>query len=418
MQRMADQQVATEGPAGIAQPAEDEQRLGSGHNSGRRLALEFRDLRKVYQLYDKPVDRLKELVLRRCFHRDFVALDGINLAIPQGSSIGIVGDNGAGKTTLLELAVGSLTPTSGSIHRQGSVLGLLALGLGFHEEFTGRQNLFFYGDVLGLSRAMILSKLEEIIDFAEIGAFVEQPLKTYSTGMRMRLAFALVASLDPDILVVDEALAVGDIHFQKKCIDRMLDIKGRGRTILFCSHSTYHVSMFCDQVLWLKHGRVEMLGEPAEVIPQYEAYQMRKDNPSSDEAFPLAQTPVHIESLEILNELPLRTGTDMEVKIRTRSSQADLPFHVTLSLKMDNGRGVFVTGTHLKGQPPLAGHQREIRVTYPGLPLMGGVYSLHARVFDDQGLMLYHEKVFSDLMVTKDTAELGICALKHMWEVG
>jgi len=385
-------------------------------NSGA-AALELVNLRKVYRLYDRPSDRLRELIYRHPFHRDFVALDGVSLSVPRGCTLGIVGDNGAGKSTLLQLVVGSLSPSSGSIARRGNVLGLLALGLGFHDEFTGRQNVFFYADVLGLPRALIQSKFDEIIGFAEIGAFIDQPLKTYSTGMRMRLAFALVASLDPDILVIDEALAVGDIHFQKKCIDRMLEIKNRGRTILFCSHSTYQISMFCDQVLWMKEGRAEMLGEPGEVIPLYEAYQMRKDAPATQESVPSAETPVRITHAEVLSNPPLRCGTDLQVRIRTESADDDVPFHVSLSLKMDNGRGVFVTGTHLMGRPPLRGRQRQVLITYPKIPLMGGTYSLHARIFDDQGLMLYHEKVLPDLLVTKDSAELGICRLDYLWEV-
>lgn len=388
------------------------------HVLSPELALRVRELRKVYRLYEKPTDRLKELLFQGARHRDFVALDGVSFSLPHGCTLGVLGDNGAGKSTLLQLVIGSLSPTSGTVETRGRVLGLLALGLGFHLEFSGRENIFFYGDMLGLSRGLMQERLAEIIAFSELEAFVDQPLKTYSTGMRLRLAFSLVASLDPDILIVDEALAVGDMHFQKKCIGRMMDIKNRGCTILFCSHSTYQVSMFCDQVMWLKNGRVEMLGEPAEVIPLYEAYQMRKDvHPLAHEQMPYAGTPVRIAELELLSPLPLRPRDDLCVRLRTQSERDDLPFHVTLSLKLDSGRGVFVTGTHLRGESPLLGREREIRVTFPAIPLMGGVYSLHARLFDDQGLMLYHERVLPDLEVRKDSRLMGICYLAHHWEV-
>ncbi|PIE82808.1 MAG: hypothetical protein CSA09_05195 [Candidatus Contendobacter odensis] len=195
--------------------------------SEQNYALQVSKLSKVYRLYDRPVDRLKELLFRRRYHSDFTALQDVSFELKRGRTLGIVGDNGAGKSTLLQLIAGTLTPTSGRVEHNGSVLGLLELGVGFHVEFSGRQNILLYGDVLGLPRQTVQARIDEIIAFSELAAFIDRPLKTYSTGMRMRLAFSLIASLDPDILIVDEALAVGDIYFQKKCIDRMTDIKKR-----------------------------------------------------------------------------------------------------------------------------------------------------------------------------------------------
>ncbi|MCP5195258.1 MAG: ABC transporter ATP-binding protein [Gammaproteobacteria bacterium] len=382
------------------------------------LALRVSGLSKIYRLYDQPVDRLKELLFRTQRHHDFVALQEVSFELPHGRTLGIIGDNGAGKSTLLQLIAGTLMPTAGKIEHDGTVLGLLELGVGFHLEFTGRQNIFLYGDVLGLPRRQIQRRLDEIIAFAELAAFIDQPLKTYSTGMRMRLAFSLIASLEPDILIVDEALSVGDMYFQKKCIDRMTELRNRGQTVIFCSHSMYQVSMFCDETLWLRRGCIHRHGQTDQVIPAYEAWQaQRSAQREQAETGPRPDMPVRIVSLELLNPLPCQPGDDLCFRLQLESIRDDLPFHVALSIKMDNGRGVYATGTHLTDQPPLCGRRREVRITYPRSPLLGGFYSAHARVFDDHGLMIYHEKVLSDIEVRKNSRDLGICYLENRWEI-
>ena len=387
-------------------------------NGASEAALRVSNLTKTYRLYDQPIDRLKELLFRRPRHSDFTALREVSFELPHGRTLGVVGDNGAGKSTLLQLIAGTMTPTRGTIERDGVVLGLLELGIGFHAEFTGRQNIFLYGDVLGLARRLVQARMEEIIAFAELETFIDRPLKTYSTGMRMRLAFSLIATLDPDILIVDEALSVGDVYFQKKCIDRMMEFRNQGRTILFCSHSLYQISMFCDETLWLEGGQVRQHGATNRVLPAYEAWQAQR-NARREQAETEARSgmPVRIVKLELLNELPCQRGDDLRFRLQLESARDDLPFHLTLSIKMDDGRGVYVTGTHLAGRPPLAGRQREVIITYPRVPLLGGLYSAHARVFDDQGLMVYHEKVLPDLEIRKDSRELGICYLENRWEI-
>ncbi len=387
--------------------------------NGAKPALRIRDLGKVYRLYDQPTDRLKELLFRRRYHRDFVALQEVSFELPHGRTLGVVGNNGAGKSTLLQLIAGTLTPSTGTVERDGTVLGLLELGVGFHAEFTGRQNVFLYGDVLGLPRRVVQAQFDAIVAFAELESFIDQPLKTYSTGMRMRLAFSLIAALDPDILIVDEALAVGDVYFQKKCIDRMMEFRNQGRAILFCSHSVYQVGMFCDETLWLENGRIRQHGETRRVLTAYEAWQAQRNAPHdpvhTDEAAP--EMPARIVSLELLNDLPCRHGDDLCFRLHLECARDDLPYHLTLSIKMDDGRGVYVTGTHLSGQPPLRGQRREVLITYPRIPLLGGLYSAHARLFDDQGLMIYHEKVLPELEVRKDSRELGICYLDNRWDI-
>lgn len=382
--------------------------------------LSVRDLTKIYRLYKNPLDRLKEFFLKGKRYIDFVALNTVSFSIKKGETFGIIGENGAGKSTLLQLISGTLTPTHGEIKINGRILALLELGVGFHPDFTGRENIFFYGDILGFSRGFIQSKFDGIVEFSELGDFIDRPIKTYSTGMQMRLAFSLISSLEPDILIIDEVLAVGDMHFQKKCIDRITDYKNRGMTILFCSHSTYQVGILCDRVVWLKNGKIEMCGETQKVIPAYEFYQLEKDRVEheSDEKISLSSDrPAVIRELEIKNGLPLRRGDDLIFRMLVECISEDMPYNVTLSIKMDTGRGVYVTGTHLSGRGPIYGKKKEISITYPRVPIMGGVYYAHARVFDDKGLMVYHERLIPPFEVEKDSLEIGVCYFENRWEI-
>jgi lipopolysaccharide transport system ATP-binding protein len=382
--------------------------------------LTVKELSKIYALYSNPLDRFKEFFTREKKHTDFVALDRASFALKRGETLGVIGENGSGKSTLLQLIAGTLTPTSGEVKVKGSVLALLELGVGFHPDFTGRENIFFYGETLGYQKDFIQSKLNEIIEFSELESFIDWPLQTYSTGMQMRLAFSFISSLEPDILIIDEALSVGDMHFQKKCIDRIIDFKQKGKTIIFCSHSTYQTSIICNTVIWLKDGRIEMGGEAEKVIPAYEFYQLGKNHEKQkkyDKISLSSDHPVLIRDFNILNKLPFKRGEDLKFRLLVESARDDLPYHVTLSIKMDNGRGVYVTGTHLSGKKPLSGKMKEIIITYPNVPIMGGVYYSHARIFDDKGLLIYHESMIPSFEVQKDSQELGVCYFDNHWEV-
>lgn len=386
----------------------------------REEAISVTGLSKIYRVYNKPADRFKELLLKRKRHSEFTALSNVGLSLKKGETLGIIGENGAGKSTLLQLIAGTLTPTSGSISVKGRVLALLELGIGFHPDFTGRENIFFYGDILGFSRGFVQSKYDEIVEFSELGDFMDRPLKTYSTGMQMRLAFSLISSLNPDVLIIDEALSVGDMHFQKKCIDRITDFRNKGITIIFCSHSTYQVSILCDKVIWLKDGKIEMYGDTEKVIPAYEFYQLEKDRKTLEKTEILtanAGCPAVIRVLELLNKLPIKRGDNIQFRMLVECMDDILPYNVTLSIKMDNGRGVYVTGTHLSGKPPICGKKREIIISYPKAPIMGGVYYAVARVFDDKGLMIYHEKPMPPFEVQKDSLEFGVCYFDNRWEI-
>jgi ABC-type polysaccharide/polyol phosphate transport system ATPase subunit len=242
-------------------------------------AVEFQQVSKSYAIYDAPSGRLQELLtfnrLRR--HRDFWALRDVAFDVKRGETFCIVGENGSGKSTLLQIVAGILQPTSGSVEMNGRVSALLELGAGFNPEFSGRDNVYLNASILGFTKRQINARYRDIESFAEIGEFINQPVKTYSSGMAVRLAFAVAIHVDPEILLVDEALAVGDIYFRQRCMRKVHELRARGVTVLFVSHATADVKALGDRVLWLDHGRVVEIGTPDGVISRYLAAMSAKD---------------------------------------------------------------------------------------------------------------------------------------------
>ncbi len=243
-------------------------------------AVEFQAVSKSYAIYDSPGDRLKELLTfnRVKRRRDFLALDNVSFSVERGQTFCIVGQNGSGKSTLLQMVAGILQPTRGEAHINGRVSALLELGAGFNPEFTGRDNVFLNGSILGLTTRQIEQRYSAIEEFAEIGDFIKQPVKTYSSGMVVRLAFAVAINVDPEILLVDEALAVGDIYFRQRCMRKVHELRSRGVTIMFVSHAVSDVKAIGDRVMWLDRGRVIDIGEPDAVISKYLAAMVEKDS--------------------------------------------------------------------------------------------------------------------------------------------
>ena len=236
--------------------------------------ISVRNVSKLYRIYENPSGRLKEILLRgrRKYHRDFWALEDVSLEVEQGEAVGIIGRNGDGKTTLLQIIAGIMKPTSGDVIVEGRVTALLELGSGFNPEYTGRENILLSGQILGFSEEEMRRRLDVIVQFAELESFVDQPVKTFSTGMMMRLAFASAIHVDPDVLIVDEALSVGDVYFQRKSLDRMEYFRKSGKTVLFVSHDPQLVQRFCTRALWLEAGKVAMSGTSHEVVTGYQAF--------------------------------------------------------------------------------------------------------------------------------------------------
>ena len=230
-------------------------------------AIKVSHLTKVYKLYEKPIDRLKESLhpLKKKYHKDFYALNDVSFEIKKGETVGIIGKNGAGKSTLLKIITGVLTPSSGHVHVNGRIASLLELGAGFNPEYTGIENIYLQGTLMGYSHSEMESKIDEILVFADIGDFVHQPVKSYSSGMFARLAFSVAINVNPDILIVDEALSVGDSMFQHKCTAKMKKMITKGTTILFVSHSIDQVRALCNKAIWMENGSLKLQGEATEL---------------------------------------------------------------------------------------------------------------------------------------------------------
>lgn len=234
-------------------------------------AIKVSNVVKIYKLYDKPTLRIKEAlsISKKQYHKDFLALNDISFEIKKGEMLGIIGKNGAGKSTILKIITGVLTPTSGKVEINGKISALLELGAGFNPEYTGIENIYLNGTMIGFTREEMNNKIDDIISFADIGDFINQPVKTYSSGMFARLAFAVAINVEPDILIVDEALSVGDVFFQAKCYKKLEDLKNMGKTILFVTHDMGSVMKYCNRAIIFNHGSIVAEGDPPAMIDIY-----------------------------------------------------------------------------------------------------------------------------------------------------
>ena len=234
-------------------------------------AITVKDVTKIYKLYDKPIDRLKEALnpFHKEYHKKFYALNNLSFEVNKGETVGIIGTNGSGKSTILKIITGVLTPTTGEVEVNGVISALLELGAGFNMDYTGIENIYMNGTMMGFSKKEMDAKLQEILDFADIGDFVYQPVKTYSSGMFVRLAFALAINVEPEILIVDEALSVGDVFFQSKCYRRMEEIRQKGTTILMVTHDMGSIIKYCDKVVLLNKGNFVAEGAPGHMVDLY-----------------------------------------------------------------------------------------------------------------------------------------------------
>lgn len=395
------------------------------------VAIHAENLSKCYTLFDRPVDRLKQMLWRsrRKYYREFWALRDINLEVRRGEVLGIIGRNGAGKSTLLQLLCGTLTPTSGHAQINGRLSALLELGAGFNPEFSGRENIYLAASVLGLTTAETEARLDAIIDFSGIRAFIDQPVKTYSSGMYVRLAFSISTSIDPDIVVIDEALSVGDGEFARKSFDRIMSLKEAGKTILFCSHALYQIEALCTRALWLDGGKIMACADPAHVTAAYQTFlgQEEKPNPTPHPAPVTAMTSGHarFSHIEVLSDNV--AGTDLAVTSRVSAvgirmqflSDPELPApSVAVGIMAANGQAVATAGTHNDGLT-LARDENGSGTAYiefPSFPLLKGIYRISAWLMCESGLHMYDAAEFiATLTVTQTDLEQGIVSLNHRW---
>lgn len=382
-------------------------------------AIEVRELSKIYRVHANPLNRAVELLTRRPRHRAFHALDGVSFAVPAGEGFGLIGENGAGKSTLLKILSGITAPTSGKAAVNGRVASVLELGSAFHPDLSGRQNIVLNAALLGLSESAIRDKTPQIIAFSELDGFIDQPVKTYSTGMAMRLGFAIATQVEPDILIIDEALSVGDGYFQKKCIDRLVEFTSGGGTLLLCSHAMYYISAFCTQALWLQGGKVAALGPAQEVVRGYEEFLLGKAGSShADDA--LVPGPARISDVRLPGGTLARQGENLAFEIEWRSDDPGLEFHVGVGLNRIDGVEVCSFSTRQDGRAAFTGSRGySVRLEIPDLQILKGRFTIYVFLLDGAGLHIFDRQILSDAFAVESPSyAIGLAHFPHQWSGG
>lgn len=393
-------------------------------------SISVENLHKDFRIYERPQDRLLELLLRKPRHKKFHVLQDISFSVLEGRSLGIIGDNGAGKSTLMKLLVGTLQPTAGNIAIKGQVAALLELGAGFHPEFTGRRNIYLNAALLGVPDANIAEMEQKIIAFSELGDFIDRPVKTYSSGMYVRLAFSIATMVNPDVLVIDEALSVGDIAFQKKCTERMNEFRKQNKTMIFCSHSMYHVQELCDTVIWLEKGRIREIGESHLVVGHYEDYCSSKgsvpqeaadinlvDDRKIKDCRVLYTTVKNLAGEEIEEVEPL-SDIILESKIEILQDNLMCNFGFAFMRTLDEIMSAYLTtdltdvpkGPFKKGQVLIA------RIRVNAVPMRVGEFYVIGGVADSSGLLWYETRL-SKLIKIKTTKGVGSVLMRIDWDI-
>lgn len=390
--------------------------------TGREIAVSVEQVTKVYKLYDRNRDRMKEALglTRKKLHREHFALNGVDMKVYQGETVGIIGTNGSGKSTLLKIITGVLNPTSGRVTVNGRISALLELGAGFNMEYTGIENIYLNGTMMGFSNAEIEERMQGILEFADIGDFVNQPVKTYSSGMFVRLAFAVAINIDPEILIVDEALSVGDVFFQSKCYHKFEEFKKMGKTILFVSHDLSSIAKYCDRVVLIDKGVKLGEGSPRQMIDDYKRvlvgqYEMNEEK--AEETVSAGENPelleygtkqAQITEYYITDDQGKRAtavikGTEFQIHMRADFYE-DLPAPI-FAFSFKNIKGTEITGTNTMFEkaflePVKAGDTKDIIFTQK-MSLQGGEYllSLGLTGYEKDNFQVYH-RLYDVLNVT------------------
>ena len=389
------------------------------------ILIELQGVAKGYSLEPQPWLRLwRQLAGTSNRGPQHLALHEVNLSVRRGEAVGVIGRNGAGKSTLLQLICGVLQPTRGTRRVRGRVAALLELGAGFNPELTGRENVRLNGPLLGLAPSEIEKRLPEIIDFAGIGEYIDQPVRSYSSGMFVRLAFSMATSVEPDILVIDEALSVGDGLFAHKSFDRIMALKERGATILFCSHSLFQVESLCQRALWIHDGQLRFDGMAHQAVVEYTAWQESSGLAAhGDPARPqrMATAAASIDEVQVLaaNGGAYRSGIDdLEVSVRLRSD-ASIPCPTLgVVLHAEDGRVISSAGNWLDGVALTrdAAGVVDVALRFPALPLLKGRYSVSVYVLCDRAINLYAAAEHVHMIeVVQGDVQQGIVALPHRW---
>ncbi len=393
---------------------------------------------KHFKIYKQPQDRLAEILFRRQKHELFRVLNDISFALEDGKSLGIVGINGAGKSTLLKILSGTLQASSGRFEMSGQVAALLELGAGFHPEFSGRKNIHLNASLLGVPEQNIRELENDIIEFSELRDFIDRPVKTYSSGMYVRLAFSIATMVRPDILIIDEALSVGDLTFQKKCVQRMNEFKEQSKTLMFCSHSMFHIQELCEMAIWLHEGQIREIGESDKVVGHYEdfcnskkVYNTISDDPSEDAAVD-SETEVavkvpdcKINALNVISDdgkettslVPLGQYTlEMEVEVLKDNIEGNFGFAFMKSAEEPVASFLTTDIREIEKGPFNKGDKFTVSLSLSGLPMRVGEFYILGGLADKSGL-LWYERKFSKLFHVEANKGVGPLIMDSKWTV-
>lgn len=388
-------------------------------------AVHAEGLGKAYRRYSRPLDRALEWVGRGVRHDSFWAVRDVSFNLEPGETLGLVGDNGAGKTTLLAMLAGAATPTEGSLAISGRVGSILELGAGLHGEFSGRENIFLAGQAQGLGRGEIEAEVGGIVAFSELGEFIDQPVRTYSSGMFLRLAFSVATAVQPDVLVIDEALAVGDQRFQAKCTERIDSFVRRGGTLIFCSHNLHQVKKLCRRALWIDHGRVEAAGPATEVCDAYvdrsRGRVLAGKLGVAEGAVPMLEV-ARVEAVDGSGR-PLgqiETGDAVTLRVWLRLDDgADVEPGLAVGVVRSDGLVCHCGSTDLDGVAPCRTDSGEyyISLHFQELSLFGGSYHFNVAAIDGRRplIMLDVREGEAPFSVTNPKTDWGVCRLPHVW---
>lgn len=401
-----------------------------GQQTASGLLIEAHGLGKSYRVYQRHLDHLKEVVSlrRKRFSEEFWSLRNVSVQVRQGEAWGVVGENGAGKSTLLKLLCGVTLPSEGQVRSNGRIGALLELGVGFHPEYSGRENLALSGALMGIPQDELSERLPKILEFADIGDFIDRPLKTYSSGMMVRLAFALATCVAPDVLVTDEILAVGDEAFQKKCIRWLEDFLAGGGTLIFCAHNNYQVKKLCGKAIWLHRGQVKSLGAASHVVQEYadfletRGHDQQPEHPATSAIREAGEN--RVTGVRLLNDQAEETSHFLfghllraEITLETGKGETKPPI-VHIGLVRSDAVSIYGVSSDMDGATPrcIGPHTYRIDYVLPQLSLLPGRYYLRTHAMDSAGLRLF-DTVEREFVVRGKNRELGLCQLVHSWHV-
>ena len=392
--------------------------------------IEARGLSKTYRLYRNPYGRLLEKLpwnKGKSYYKPVPALQDVSFDVARGECVGLVGTNGAGKSTLLKVLTGTTFPTAGRYTVRGRVTSLLELGAGFQQSFTGRTNIYMNAAMMGFSRKEAKKKVDEIIEFSELGDFIDAPIRTSSSGMSARLGFSVAVSADPDMLILDEILAVGDMNFRKKCVDKILDYKKRGKSLFFCSHSLYDVRQICDRAVWLRKGRVQMVSDSVSVTNEYATHENKiaegsDETPFQDVVDAEGDSNPRILGAQLLDgetRQPRTTfspGDSAILRVHVRNAKREQLTLAVGAMRTD-GTLCFAHTTQFS-DIVFDFEEGHVSLKLDNLRLLSGEFTLPIWLFDAQGVHRFHERPANETLIVQNrTKDLGLFLQEHSWEL-